>query len=950
MAIYKLSLNKYSQDEPGESERLLEEAIVLHQQDGHNDHSFRVKAYHHRGVLAEARADYKKALEWYRKGLKSADSARLPNLQTRLLASIGDVYQSRGNYDRALQQLGKAESYYHRNGVEDKRLLGRIYNSYGVVHQGQGNWETALEYYRQSLEIDQEILPRPHPDLAKGFNNMAITYYYQGDYQRALDHMKNATQVLADFHGENHRLVAAGYNNVGIVYSEMDELDKATDYLKKALAIKKKLLDNGHPDIAIAYQNLGAIHYDMGQYDEAITHYKQAESLYLDHFPEGHPELANTYANLGQAYANKQSYDKALDYYQQDLQINLDKLRADHPFIGDTYTKIGETHGMAGNYEQALKYFRQAADIFIRGSGSEVAAQQLPIEEVLYPTQLVETLQQQARVLQKYADQSGETSPLKQAMQTYLKLTQLVGDLQKSYHRKTSKLQLRKRSAEIYKQGFTTACQLLQKTGNADYKEYAFYFAEKSSGQLLLEQLQHLQARKFAGVPDTLIEQEYELKSRLTTLQEKLKVQAEPSQSTDSLRRRSLEDSLFHSRQALTQHMEQVEQGYPSYYELMYQPLVVRAAEVRRKMLAGNQTMIRYFWGSDDLYAFVLTEEETRLRRLPVDSLLEESIIRYRKQMREVNSVKAFVEESYYLYTQLFDPLRDLIQGNQLTIIPDGPLHHLPFESLVTHAITEDAAERFHELPYLVKDFTISYAPSASYLQVSRATTTDERQRSFLGVAPGFDPDQKAGRQRSYPHSDRPLSPLPLSKREVETLGTLFEEEHSFLTPEGQPALFLEDEATENAFKDIPLTNYRYIHLATHAVVSEEDPGQSAILFSTSEPQDDGVLYTSEIYNLQLDARLVALSACKTGIGSMARGEGMMSLSRAFQYAGAQNLLVSLWDVDDRSSARLMEDFYRHHLQDEGMPLALQRTKRQMIKGVQYAHPKYWAPFIFIGH
>lgn len=951
MALYKISLNKSAQDELKLSEQYLDEALALHQQNDADDLLFKVKVWHQRGVLDEANAHYDEALKWYQRALKTARRLEgSPSVAIRLLTSIGDVYQSQGRYEKALQKLGEAESFYRRHQVKEERLLGRIFNSYGIAHQGQGHWQTALQYYRKSLQVDQKILPDPHPDLAKSYNNMAITYYYQSDYQRALEHMKNSTRIFVEFYGKNHRLVAAGYNNIGIVYSEVGELGKATDYLERALKIKKNLLGMGHPDIAIGYQNLGAIYYDMDQYDRAISYYKRAMSLYLEHFPEGHPELANTYANLGQSYAHKQAYGKALGYYQKDLEINLERLGPAHPFIGDTYTKIGVTYGMEGNYQQALQYFRQAVDIFIKGPNKEVATLNFPVEEVLYPTQLVETLQQKANVLQEYAQQSGTLSPLRRAMQTYMQLAQLIEDLQQSYRREGSKLQLRKRTADLYNEGFAAAYELLGETGNPDYKEYAFYFAEKSTGQILLEQLQHIKARKFAGVPDSLINREYRIRERLTTLQHQLTAQAESSQQDDSLRHLALEDSLFHTRQALTRHIKQVEQTYPAFYELKYEPVVVRASEVRADMLSEKETMIRYFWGTDALYAFVLTKQETVLRKLTVDSLLQQDIVNYRDQMRDVESVETFSQQSYSLFARLLEPLLDQVKGTHLTIIPDGALHHLPFESLLRHSPTNQSWERFHQLPYLVKDYTISYAPSASYLEVSHQIRTPENQKPFLGFAPVFDHKRNSTEQRSYPNSDRPLSPLLLSKHEVETLGTLFENSQSSHRSTLKPVLYLEDDATEAVFKKMSLADYRYIHLATHAFVSEQDPRQSAILFETTTAEEDGILYASEIYNLQLNAELVTLSACKTGIGSLSRGEGIMSLSRAFQYAGAENLLVSLWEVNDRSTARLMERFYRGHMQDVPMPEALQQAKNEMINSIRYGHPKYWAPFVFVGH
>lgn len=755
--------------------------------------------------------------------------------------------------------------------------------------------------------------------------------------------------MLAGFYGERHRLVAVGYNNVGIVYSEMGELKQASEYLERALDIRKEVLGKAHPDIAVGYQNLGTIYYDLQQYDEAITHYKQAEALHLDRFPEGHPALSNVYANLGQAYTQKGQYEQALDYYHKDLDINRQLLEATHPFIGDTYTKIGETHAMADNYEQALDYFQRAIAIFISGTGSETVPQDLSTEKVIYPTQLLETLRLKADVLQKRADQNQDLQLLEQSLRTYLQATQLIDELQKSYSREGSKLLLRERSLDLYQKGFATAYQLLKKTGSSEYKEYAFYLAEKSTGQVLLEQLKSIDARTYAGVPDSLISREHKLRSHLTDLQQKLSRLVESPQQSDSLQHVALQDSTFQARQTLANHIQKLERNYPKYYELKYRPLVVRASDVQRQIVSAGQTLIRYFFGPEALYAFVMSKKAFELQKLPVDSLLQQRVRDYQQSIRDISSVLDFSTESFQLYTDLFQPISDLIVGKSLTIIPDGALHYLPFESLVAHN-TANADTRFHQLPYLIHDYDISYAPSASYLHLNHQLKTDKKQKSFLGFAPVFYNKTEFPDIRFYANSDQTFSALLLSRQEVESLGSLFESGGGFLNSgRSQPELYLEDRATEDKFKRLPLAEYQYIHLATHAFVSEENPEQSAILFANSQQQEDGVLYAAEIYNLQLNARLVTLSACKTGTGTIAKGEGIMSLSRAFQYAGAQNLLVSLWNVNDRPTSRLMVDFYKLHHQKATMSRALQKAKHAMIEKVEYAHPKHWASFVLIG-
>jgi len=954
-ALYKLSLNKSDQGQLDEASQYINQALAICKRYRLGDHSFQLKALYQRGAIASSRADYNSALQWYHQALVRVDSSAsdIP-IKIKLTVGIGDVYDGQGKYAEALRQYREAEDLYLRHHLRDQKLLSRIYSGFGISYHHNGQEDASLTYHQKALKIDRKILPAEHPDLAKDYNNIAIVYYYRSDYQRALDYMKNSVNVLRKFYGEDHKTVAAGYNNVGVVYSEMGKLKEATEYLKKALAIKKKILGPDHPDITVGYQNLGAIYFDMKKYDEAIAYYEKAKALSLKHFPNGHPKQADIYNNLGQAYARKGQYQKALDYYRKDLNTNLKFLSSTHPLIGDTYNKIGETYSKLKNYTAALNYFKKALPIFVKGYSAEAGLQNPSLEQIVYPEKLLKTLELKAGALESYSGQQGEATLLDQSLHTYLQAVQLIEKLQYSLTREGSKFVLRKRTHDIYQKGFRAAFTLARQTGKSDYKEYALYFAEKSKDQILLEQLQETNAEHFADIPDSLIRRGNVLETHLTKLQEKLRSLTGSPQQSDSLKRIALEDSLFDTQRAFEKHVQGLEQSYPNYYKLKYQHTAFPSWKIQQQLLSQDQTMIEYFMGADSLYALVISKKRFDLRKVGSDSLLGKEIHRYRKAITQSSSVADFATQSHRLYQKLFAPLADIIKGRRLLIIPDESLNLLPFESLVSEYHRKNKPGRFKTLSYLVDNYVISYAPSAAYLDVSRQMKEPDHQKAFLGFAPVFS-NLSASKQRSlYPDLKRSLNALPLSRTEVEDLGNLFNKPHGFWlflkSDKDEARIFEDSTATETRFKSLSLTNYRYIHLATHAYVSEDRPGQSGIVFAASaDGKDDGILHASEIYNLRLAARLVTLSACNTGIGEMAKGEGIMSLSRAFQYAGARDLLVSLWNVDDRSTAKLMVDFYDRNEQDKSMAKALRDAKLSLIKNSRFAQPKYWAPFVFIG-
>ena len=188
------------------------------------------------------------------------------------------------------------------------------------------------------------------------------------------------------------------------------------------------------------------------------------------------------------------------------------------------------------------------------------------------------------------------------------------------------------------------------------------------------------------------------------------------------------------------------------------------------------------------------------------------------------------------------------------------------------------------------------------------------------------------------------MNQLPDSETEINEIELLF------LGNNCQPTIQLKEDASEANFKNENLSNYRFVHFATHGQVNESEPALSRIFLTPNEDQD-GSLYTGEIYNLNINADLVTLSACETGLGKVAKGEGIVGLSRALQYAGANNIIVSLWQVADASTAQMMIEFYKYNLNNDhhGYNSALRQAKLQLLNSEQYSRPYFWAPFILVG-
>jgi CHAT domain-containing protein len=270
------------------------------------------------------------------------------------------------------------------------------------------------------------------------------------------------------------------------------------------------------------------------------------------------------------------------------------------------------------------------------------------------------------------------------------------------------------------------------------------------------------------------------------------------------------------------------------------------------------------------------------------------------------------------LYTTLLKPIKNSLEESQeIVVVPDGSLYYVPFEALMAPGADT----------YLMERFPIRYAASATSFVQAEMAPAAPASKTLLAFG---DPDY-GGRQSGLA--------LPYTRDEVLGIAALF--------PKDQRSVYLGKAASEQSIHAEALESYRYIHFAAHGLVDEAHPGRSGLALTAGEG-DDGVLRVNSITGLRINAEVVTLSACSTGLGELASGEGMLGLVRAFLYAGARSVNVSLWKVSDTATPVLMQGFYRNL--DRSIPPAeaLRRAKIGMIRqdNALWRHPHFWAPFV----
>jgi CHAT domain-containing protein len=359
-----------------------------------------------------------------------------------------------------------------------------------------------------------------------------------------------------------------------------------------------------------------------------------------------------------------------------------------------------------------------------------------------------------------------------------------------------------------------------------------------------------------------------------------------------------------------------------------------------RAMLADDEVLLEYVLGEPNTFCVVISRRSSQIFTLSAGSDRIKTLTE--SYLSELKSRKSSDQLSEQLYAILLEPVLRSFHQSRLIVSPDGILYSLPFEAL------RDGNG------FVVRSKVVSYIPSATVLWRLRTAPLVESRRSLLAVG-AVDYKMVRGLPKSIERgsmatvivrglaelSGSRLEDLPASRDEVLAIAKI-------AGPNTE--LLLGQNATESAFKNRPLSDFRVIHFAAHAAADPQYPDRAALVLGIApNTSDDGLLQVREIMRLPLKAELVTLSACDTNVGTAEGEAGVVNLEQAFLVAGSRAVVASLWNVEDSSTTALMKAFYTHIAQHEDKALALAHAKRDMLEHYGDASPYYWAPFVMVG-
>ena len=699
------------------------------------------------GVVCHYKGEYSESVRYYLKALEIREFSL-----GRLNQRVGYSYQNIGN---AYNLLGKFELslHYLQTGLEiQKELSGvnsldvaSIYNVLGIVTNKTGDYDKALEYHNKALSIKKKLAGENSEEVAESYINMAVVYKEKGDYSLALEYTKRAIDIYAKFYGANHPYIAGFYANAGILEQLLDNLPQAENYFMQTLTIYQAHFGSGYIKMAMLYENMGILEVEHDHYAKAYDYLKKSLAINLTNFGTDHPDVAQSYINLGDLFYTEGDPDQAMKNYEKALRIRKNIFQEKHPLIATTYNKMAQVQLLKNNFDAALQSCQLALIANIRDFQDSSSLVNPKINISFDDNILLESLHIKANTLAKESRVDQDQKKLDFSLQTYLLCADLIDKIRSSHLNFEDKIKMGEESTHIFESAIDVCYQLYHLTDHPDYLNSAFNLSERSRASVLRLALADISAKKFGGIPDSLLAFEKKIKNDITYYENKIQDAKENLYDSDTTKINNYSRHLFSRNRTYDSLIEAFERNYPKYYDLKYQNKLVDTDKLKQKLKEMQTTVVDYFLGDSALYTFVISDTNYVLLKNKISGNFPDQIKQYRKNISP-NEILGdpqkvfsdFVANSRELYAMLIEPISQYIPADisHLTIIPSGILAIIPFESLLTNDHIPVKADYAH-LPYLIRKFNISYAYSAT-LWSNQAKDVKQWKTQFAGYAPAY--------------------------------------------------------------------------------------------------------------------------------------------------------------------------------------------------------------------
>jgi CHAT domain-containing protein/Tfp pilus assembly protein PilF len=816
--------------------------------------------------------------------------------------TLVDSYLKCGILQMTGNMQGRALDYFRLaiQGVQEHKqihdsLLFKPYLYEGSIHYSLNNLDSAIYYYKKAEQIYDR-----YPDLNESerlLNKFGALYYETGDYNKSISYFEKALSLVEARKPLNVFFVINYKNNIA---TALMKLGKS----REALTIFRDLLNYPNPGDELLY-NLANTYYENNNYEEALAFLMKIRNMDFE-----------KNISLTKIYIHLQRYDSAGFYLERAKKLYNEKKHY-APVItrGIILKYSGDLKAAAGKDSEALGDYQSAIiNLDPPFNDSSLASNPVSFTGLQNFLFLFDALVAKASLLNDISRHQQGSQNLIWSMNAYNAALSLARHIEQTYFSDDARLFLKTKVNPATRDAVDVAIRLFHSTKEPKYINYAFGFSENNKATVLQAGLKNIELSSISELPAVLVSDEKKYRALLAKLNiESAMVKDSSSQTILQRRIHDVEISLAAVQDKLDEN--------PLYHDLKFYNPTLGMDTLKNLISGDDEAILAYYYTSTNLICFYISRSESGFSSLPLHESLFSTIISLRRELQtpQASGRKTLRIAGTSLFQELIAPVYEKIKNKRkLIIIPFNEISYVPFEMMVNPA----------DGSLLLKKFSVSYDYSAGFLADKKVG--NEVPYRVLAMAPFSGTDNKNLVLPALSSSSDEIADLPGKK---------------LIGKDAGKAEFV------NLSNQFPV-----IHLATHAIANDTNLLGSYIEFYGLKNDADTThrLYEQEIYTLDMkSARLVILSACETGNGLLVNGEGVISLSRAFSYAGCKSVITSLWKADEISTSFICKRLHKYLQRGLAVDEALQRAKIDYLETNEveerYKNPAYWAHLVLIG-
>lgn len=840
--------------------------------------------------------------------------------------NIGIYYSKIGKYSTALSYFDTAYIVLEKTElINDSSLMSGYYYNYALITTFTGRLKQANNYYGILENIYGELHGYNSINLAGVNNNKGINSYLGCEYSKAELYFKKALDIHKFNESEDNQRIASIHNNLSKVYQ------KENDFIQTINSCKLGIGYNPDNDLSLTLNKILAISYAAINDKANATKYflKALELLDNENInPKRPQELYRDYADF---LLNTSSDSLALVYYEKALfeasilnEESSDQYAEILSRIGNYYLVINR------DAKSAIDYYKKSINIFdlnnieLRGHNHNLITEKQAEIGLAKANRLLYKNTNNIKYLLK-AD-----SIIKNVLITFENIS--------SQLTKNNKLLVIEAMYPVYLLSVETSYDIFKLTNNDSYLEAICISMEKSKSSALLAEVNSELALRTSDLPAELFNYEHQLKDEINGIQQMLNKENTKNNVSEA-NINFFESNLLVLTNKYDSLIAEIESQSPKYYSIKYENNVIGLDGIKQH-LKSDEVLLEYLLTNNTIYILAVTHDKHEVVSIPIDSSFYSSLnyvisLKYVDLSKQnLNKFNEFKKHSYKLWKSLIKPVMVTIGHKKLVVIPDGLLGYLPYDLLIEYDFETDKIN-YRDLPYLLKSHPLSYSYSATLKYNTYFNSSKKTKTNILAFSPTYENNLLSTNSNA-----EKLRDLPFAKREVKNI-----------VKKHNGEAYIDNDATKQNFKK-SAGSAKILHLAMHTIINDSIPLQSRLVFQDNfSDTTSNYMFTHELYSMDLNAAMVTLSACNTGVGKFSKGEGIMSLARGFVYAGVPSIVMTLWEVQDATGSKIMENYYDLLASGLKKDEALQKAKLITLKDANMAnaHPFFWSAYIING-